>query len=180
MKNSLNDKAAEVKNSTNEKTAGVKNSLNEKAAEVKNSTIEKSAEVKNSSNQESSTGQAAEAGWPVFIDSGKELPSEFKEGSWKCPFCEDFWTVRIKQHLESHSKKKEDVESSAQKLLKRKGNYLNRNERKTQRERRHWPNMNRSDHRTLRGKEKTHRERKRCPNMNRSELKIRREELKNL
>ena len=29
----------------------------------------------------------SETGWPVFKDGGKVLPSEFKEGLWKCPYC---------------------------------------------------------------------------------------------
>ena len=91
---------------------------------MKNSTNEKADGVKNSSNQESSAGQAAEAGWPVFIDSGKELPTEFKEGSWKCPFCEDFWTVRIKQHLKGHSKKTEDVEKFCTEVAQKKRKLL--------------------------------------------------------
>ena len=27
----------------------------------------------------------SETGWPVFKDGDKVLPTEFKEGSWKCP-----------------------------------------------------------------------------------------------
>ena len=42
-----------------------------------------------------------DAGWPIFFDGEKLLPTEFKEDLWRCPFC-DHWTIRIRQHLKTH------------------------------------------------------------------------------
>ena len=35
--------------------------------------------------------------WPTFLN----FPTEFKDGTWKCPFCSDS-AYRIKQHLTKH------------------------------------------------------------------------------
>ena len=55
--------------------------------------------------------KSEETGWPVFKDGDKVLPTEFKEGSWKCPYC-CHWTVRIKQHLKTHLDKIQSWEAA--------------------------------------------------------------------
>ena len=52
-------------------------------------------------NSNKSPAAKSETGWPVFKDGDKMLPTEFKDGSLKCPYCHH-WIVRIKQHLMTH------------------------------------------------------------------------------
>ena len=62
----------------------------------------------------------------MLVDNGKELLTQFAEGSWKCPFC-PHWTVRIKQHLKIHSKqigRWEDVEKFCAEVSKWKRKVL--------------------------------------------------------
>ena len=97
----------------------------EKAPTSKESLNESSTGTTQESLHESSTG-AAETDWPVLVDNGKELLTQFAEGSWKCPFC-PHWTVRIKQHLKIHSKqieRWEDVEKFCAEVSKWKRKLL--------------------------------------------------------
>ena len=72
------------------------------------------------------SGDDVQIDWPMLSDGGKVLPTEFKEGSWRCPFCSK-WTVRIKQHLKTHSKEIqvwEDVEKFCSEVAKTKRQIL--------------------------------------------------------
>ena len=53
----------------------------------------------------------SETGWPVLKDGDKMLPTEFKDGSLKCPYCHH-WIVRIKQHLMTHLDKIQNWEDA--------------------------------------------------------------------
>ena len=67
-------------------------------------------------------GENSKIKWPVFKDGDKVLPTEFKEGSWKCSFC-NLWIVRIKQHLLTHRDKVqrwEDAEKFSSEVSERK------------------------------------------------------------
>ena len=68
----------------------------------------------------------SETEWPVLKDGDKVLPTEFREGSWKCPYC-SHWTARIKQHLMTHCDKIqrwEDAERFCSEVSQRKRKVL--------------------------------------------------------
>ena len=39
--------------------------------------------------------------WPMFHNNGKNYPTQFEAGRWKCPICSDS-ALRIQQHLAKH------------------------------------------------------------------------------
>ena len=77
-------------------------------------------------NSNKSPAAKSETGWPVFKDGDKMLPTEFKDGSLKCPYCHH-WIVRIKQHLMTHLgqiQNWEDAEKFSAEVSRRKRKIL--------------------------------------------------------
>ena len=68
----------------------------------------------------------SETEWPLFKDGDNVLPTEFKDGSLKCPYCHH-WIVRIKQHLMTHLgeiQNWEDAEKFSTEVSRRKRKML--------------------------------------------------------